>query len=553
MAQTEFWRRALLWGSGSSADRIVGVLQTAGISVTVVTTGAHPEGGTGEIEAEPPGAAAAVTHIPGGRILRIDGHVGQFRILVEDGKRTARHVEAGFILVDGPSAHSQDTGRSVRVPAEHLLTLTELEALAASPGPAGLPGAIAIWLDPREGIPDRVLATRAFRAARQLAGKGVHPVYVLHRHVPLYGLDGQEMYDDLRKAGVRFFRLDAEPPACEFLAGRIELTVPDRTTTGLPAKLTVDRILPIGQPAPLPMSQEIARLVREPVDPEGFLQKDNAHLYPSKAFRRGIYYVGACRGEVAEEEFSEEIMAILSELAEPLRSGVLEAPEGITIEKGHCISCLTCYRACPHYALDISQGPVPVPVHAACFGCGLCEALCPGRAIRLVSQPGFQALGPPAEIPGGRADRASPTWLEKAPGSLVFACSRSGGLAAEATESLGLSLPTGFTLLKIPCACSLSEEMLLDAFLNGVQKVLVLGCHEDNCVSQKGTAAGRRRLRRVTEYLEASGRHVSTCLQFASLASNESHRLARILDVLGDQSPNSTNGNARLLPRGVPE
>ena len=542
MAQTEFLRRAFVWGSGSCADRIVGVLREEAVPVTVVTTLAHPEGGAGDTQAEPPGAAAAVTHIPDGRVLQIDGHVGQFRIQVRDGEGSACNLEAGFILVDGSSPAGWDAGLPIAVPSENLLTLTGFEALASSCERAEMPGSIAIWLDPREGVPDRVLATRSFRAALQLAGKGVHPIYVLHRHVPLDGLDGQELYDDLRKAGVRFFRLDTEPPACEFIAGRIELTVPDRTTTGLPAKLTVDRILPIGQPTPLSGSPEIAWLLGESLDREGFLQKDNAHLYPFRAFRKGMYYVGPCRGEFAEEEVAEEVMAVLSEVAEPLRTGVLEAREGIAIEKGRCVSCLTCYRACPHHALDISQGPVPVPVHAACFGCGLCEALCPGRAIRLVSQP---ALLAPAQ-----AFKASGAWLADTPEGLVFACSRSAGLAAEAADRLGVKLPAGFHLVKIPCACSLSEEILLDALLQGVQKVLVLGCHEDNCVSQKGTAAGRRRLRRVAEYLEASGRNVPACLQFASLASNESHRFASLLHRFEEQSPNPANEDGGRPSRG---
>jgi coenzyme F420-reducing hydrogenase delta subunit len=140
--------------------------------------------------------------------------------------------------------------------------------------------------------------------------------------------------------------------------------------------------------------------------------------------------------------------------------------------------------------------------------------------------------------------------LADTPEGLVFACSRSAGLAAEAADRLGVKLPAGFHLVKIPCACSLSEEILLDALLQGVQKVLVLGCHEDNCVSQKGTAAGRRRLRRVAEYLEASGRNVPACLQFASLASNESHRFASLLHRFEEQSPNPANEDGGRPSRG---
>ncbi|MEW6443794.1 MAG: hydrogenase iron-sulfur subunit [bacterium] len=542
MSGDAFVKRALFWGAASSAVRVAGVLGKLDIPLTAVTADRAGAGDGAGAAADGAGAAGApaVTWVAGARVRRVDGHVGRFQVHVEDEAGAGRELEAGWILVEGaaPAARSPhaDGDPPAGLSAAHLLQLQGLEELAGAGAAAAaqMPASIALWLDPGEGWPDRTLAARAFRAALALAEREGGPaLYVLHRHVPLPRLEGQEIYDRLRNAGVRFFRLGPVPPSFRPAAGdRVELEVPDAATLGLAARLTVDRVVPIGQPVPPAEAAAIARRLGEPLDAEGFLQKDNPHLYPWRAFRAGVYYVGGGRGELDEDELEEEIPGILAEVAAPARSGAPEPPGGVSVDKGRCVSCLTCYRLCPHHALDIGQGPVPVPVHAACFRCGLCAALCPGRAIELAPIPLGGALPPGANALFAREGGSSV--LRELPakevsGTVVFACYRSGGAALEAAAGAGLGPAGACTVVSVPCACALSEEVLLDALLKGAEKIMVVGCHQDNCLSQKGTAAGKSRLARVAEYLAAAGRDASSCLRFASIASNEAHRLMRLL------------------------
>lgn len=524
MSAWPFTKKAFVWAVGPSGMAVADML--AGFSIPVIVF----QSGNGEAGA--PGGQAADTEglvsvVRGEEILRIEGHFGQFRIRVREKDGGVTEWEAGLVLILRGNRSPETKGNGISLPETNVLTIDALEALASSGGGNGVPESLGVWLDPGEGLPDRALSERALRAVLRMKTNGKPDCFVLARHVPLWGLEGQSLYDDLREKGVRFLRLGAERPGLKAADGRVEIEVQDRTISDQAVRLQVDRLLVVGQPSPPAGAGEIAKCVGDPLDIEGFLQKDNVHLYPSRSFRKGIYYVGPCKGEQAEEELVEEVGAILPEVLAPIASGEIKAPEGIRIDSGHCVSCLTCYRVCPHHALDISQGPTPVPVDPACYGCGLCAALCPGNAIELVQRPGRQILGELEDADAGAKDT---------PHTVLFCCSRSGlGPAGNGGED-ALSDSDQTSFIEVPCACSVSEEMLLAAFLRGAEEVVVVGCHPDNCVSQRGSAVGEKRTQRVARYLAATGRDPGDCIRFIAVAPNETHRLSHILSHL-DQDP----------------
>ena len=524
MSAWPFRKKAFVWAIGPSGMAVADVLAGFSIPVILFQSGNEEAGDPGVEATEADGLVSVVR---GEEILKMEGHFGQFRIRVREKGGRVTQCEAGFVLIVRGNQSPEKKGNGISLPEANILTTDELEALASSVGGNGVPDSLGVWLDPGEGLPDRALAERSLRAVLRMKTNGKPDCFVLSRHVPLWGLEGQSLYDDLRGKGVRFLRPGAERPSLKAADGRVEIEVQDRTISDQAVRLQVDRLLVVGQPSPPPGAVEIAKCVGDPLDNEGFLQKDNAHLYPSRSFRKGIYYVGPCKGEQAEEELVEEVGAILPEVLAPIASGEIMAPEGIRIDSGHCVSCLTCYRVCPHHALDISHGPTPVPVDPACHGCGLCAALCPGNAIELARRPGKQILGELEDAGAGAKDT---------PHTVLFCCRRSGLGPAGNGGKDALSDPDQTSFIEVPCACSVSEEMLLAAFLKGAEKVLVVGCHPDNCVSQRGSAVGEKRTQRVARYLAATGRDPGDSIRFVAAAPNETHRLSHILSNL-DQDP----------------
>ncbi len=429
-------------------------------------------------------------------------------------------VRAGAVVVALPAAGSDGAAAGLPL-GDANLGLEDLEGLVSQETAAAMPAAVGIWLDPAEGLPDAGLSRRALQAALKVCSRGPAEVSIFFRHVPLPEHDGQALYDELRQKGAKFFRLAGQSPEIRKENGRLAVTFQDAACSDVAVKVLLDRLVIIGRPLPSPETGRTASLLGEPVDGEGFFQKDNVHLYPCGSFRRGVFYLGRCREEITEEAALQELLALESALLPPLLAGEVEVLETIRIDPARCVSCLTCFRACPHQAIEVFQGhPVPRPVAAACLECGLCAALCPGRAIELLCEPVRQVE---AEI------RAACRGNGSGGPVLVFACTRSGWRAAEEAGRLGIAVPPEVVFIPVSCACSIREEILTAAFLEGAEKVFIAGCHQDNCRSQRGTRASEKRLERVRSYLEAAGRDPAKCLGFFSLASNEPYRLVSLL------------------------
>jgi coenzyme F420-reducing hydrogenase delta subunit len=61
------------------------------------------------------------------------------------------------------------------------------------------------------------------------------------------------------------------------------------------------------------------------------------------------------------------------------------------------------------------------------------------------------------------------------------------------------------TVIEVPCAGSLSPQMLLAPFGRGAEGVLVMTCHEDNCHSHAGRGFAQRRSEQTAAFLGLSG------------------------------------------------
>ncbi len=205
-----FTKQAFVWGIGCSGMRTANLL--AGFSIPclvlrseVEKTGQGPEGEG----VDPQGLVRVVR---GEEILRIVGCFGQFRIRIRKRNGGLSEHEAGVVFVVREEASQEMKKIGISLPNEYSLCVDELEALASSEGGSDVPDSLGVWLDPAEGLADRAMAERALRAVLSLQARGKPKCFVLARHVPLWGLEGQSLYDDLREQGVRFLRIGTYAP-----------------------------------------------------------------------------------------------------------------------------------------------------------------------------------------------------------------------------------------------------------------------------------------------------------------------------------------------------
>ena len=85
------------------------------------------------------------------------------------------------------------------------------------------------------------------------------------------------------------------------------------------------------------------------------------------------------------EEAGLEAQAVLAELMAllPERKAIPVPMARVVVDADKCAACLTCYRACPHGAIqpNTSQHRMDI-LDPACWQCGICAAVCPGRALK---------------------------------------------------------------------------------------------------------------------------------------------------------------------------
>jgi heterodisulfide reductase subunit A len=454
--------------------------------------------------------------IAGASLLRLEGCVGAYRLEVVEGSKRAWHA-AGALVV-AVDAHTGPLGLGEAL--ESTGRIASLRAYGAAVAAGELDGrAACIWLD-RDGQDRRCAGQAALTYAREHAGRGGRPV-LLCRQVPVVGPQGQKLYDGAREAGVVVIRYDQALPAIRPRDGGLCVEVQDTTIPGRVLEFKTDLLV---APAPVRPSEahaHLAAVLRQPLDLEGYLQSGNVRHRPVGAARRGVYFVGGCHDQCDPAEASLEATAVLADLLAQLPAGPVAVPaEKVRVDASKCAACLTCYRQCPHGAIEPNPSRRRMDyLDPACWQCGICAAVCPGRALEhsgLRFDQMHDTLAVAARELGGRAPL------------IAFACRQSAVPAADAADDAGLDLPADVLLIEVPCAGLVSEQFVLDAIQLGARGALVLGCHHDNCRSLWGSdLSGRRiaKVRRELETLGAGGERV----RFHTLAANEPHRLAHLL------------------------
>jgi heterodisulfide reductase subunit A len=195
------------------------------------------------------------------------------------------------------------------------------------------------------------------------------------------------------EAGVRFVRYAPErPPA--ILENR------DRAVSGvrvhhqlLGEQITINaRTVVLTTPlAPHPEAEQLSRMLKVPLDGQGFFLEAHLKLRPVEFATDGVFIAGAARFPADIGEAMAQGMAAAAKAGAPMRAGEVsvEATTART-DPRICSGCGNCQAVCPFGAVQIEpdrHGRTVSSVTAVvCKGCGACVAACPCGAIQ---QQGF--------------------------------------------------------------------------------------------------------------------------------------------------------------------
>lgn len=509
----------MIFGSGACARKIAANLVDGGVVAWLAA---------GDEAVPPTDSRSAVHGLGGAELIHCRGFAGDFELLL-DRSQTRLHKQVPAIVVALDDRRLPNYAPYGVKPGPRVMTISALEEKlqqASTEQPFGNGARIALlcgWQDDSHPA----ISRRMVDACLQLQQRVGVKTYFMTGNLKVAATGTEAMVTAAKRAGAVFLKFSHDFPAIQVMADdRFAIDYIDELTR-LPFQLEADWLVVDETVAPDAGLEALAAKLGIDCDGLGFAQSDNVRRLSNATNRQGVFVAGGSRGILSAEEQMADADQVSLKVLGFLRNPPDEALPTVTIEPGRCVRCLTCYRLCPHGAIDI--GSHMSVVTAACQSCGICVAGCPARAIEM------EGVYVDAEI----SRRLQPSAIaantaEANPPILFFGCARSAGQALALARRTGHVLPGGVQFVEVPCGGTLDTRHVLAAFEAGAGGVMICTCHGDNCQSQIGNRIAGKRADAVRDLLSAAGVE-SQRLHVASVAANMGNELTGMIRAFADR------------------
>ena len=114
----------------------------------------------------------------------------------------------------------------------------------------------------------------------------------------------------------------------------------------------------------------------------------------------------------------------------------------------------------------------------------------------------YEAQADPAVAPSPGVTPGPAGWE---PEIIAFCCNYCAYAAADLAGSRRMQYPTNIRIIHVPCTGKLEMEHILDAFMKGIDGILVAGCLEGGCHFLEGNLRARKRTDHIREMLAEIG------------------------------------------------
>ncbi|MBN1389308.1 MAG: FAD-dependent oxidoreductase, partial [Candidatus Thermoplasmatota archaeon] len=332
-------------------------------------------------------------------ILDIKGYVGNYEVELDTNGERTRMGTGAIVVTVGSVEHVPDSycfGKD-----ERIITQARLEEVLSRSRECdigtGETFVMVQCVESREGDRNycsRICCMSALKNALRI--KSLNPkaeVYVLYRDLMTYGF-WERYYMQAREKGVIFLQYDVDRKTEVKIGEKLLVTVWEPMLQEL-IEIKADHVALSTGMDPVPGSLELAKLLKVPLNQDGFFLEAHAKLRPVDFSTRGVFLAGSCHAPKFIGESIYQAQAAAARAASLLAGPTLEAEPNIAIvDVDLCSGCRTCISLCPYVAIDsITEVIEGVEVtHARineglCQGCGTCVAACPSGAIH---QRGFR-------------------------------------------------------------------------------------------------------------------------------------------------------------------
>ena len=335
-----------------------------------------------------------ITVLTATEIESVAGYIGNFKTtLVSHNGRQAgeRAIEHGVVVVA--------TGAVEYKPAEYgygqderVVTQSELEEkLHLDPSSAAsLKQVVMIQCvgsrEKERPYCSKLCCSKAIKNALKI--KQLNPsceVAILYRDIRTYGFR-EDWYGKAREAGVIFIHYEPEDKAVVTTGGeKLQVSVTDPL---LSERLTMAADLLVLSPAIVAgENQMLSQLLKLPLTQDGFFLEAHVKLRPVDFAVDGVFLCGLAHFPKPVDESIAQAAAAAARAAIPLAKGKVEVePIVSSVDQTACFGCGICEYLCPYNAIRVvetDKGKKAETIAASCKGCGLCASHCPRRTINM--------------------------------------------------------------------------------------------------------------------------------------------------------------------------
>jgi heterodisulfide reductase subunit A len=328
-------------------------------------------------------------------ITNVMGYVGNFVTTVKSEGRV-KDIEHGAVILA--------TGAEEYKPTEYLygendnvLTQLELEDFLAKEDETLMNAESLVMIqcvgcrNENRNYCSRICCSHAVKNASHL--KELNPeieIYILFRDMRTYGYR-EDYYREAADKGVKFIRWgsDDKPQvetAKEGGKSILRVTVPD-PILGRRLELDADVLTLSAAIIPSEESMEVARLFKVAMNPDGFFQEAHVKLRPVDFAAEGVFLCGIAHYPKHITETISQAYGAAGRAVTILNKDSVTASGAICeVDESACESCGACISVCDYGAIEFyetEKGKKAMVNPILCKGDGLCNTVCPARAISL--------------------------------------------------------------------------------------------------------------------------------------------------------------------------
>jgi heterodisulfide reductase subunit A-like polyferredoxin/coenzyme F420-reducing hydrogenase delta subunit len=529
-------KEVLVVGGGFSAINTALQLSRLGLRTTLLEKESVLGGGTEGLESfygfdtssmiSAVEADKNIEALTSAQMMAVEGRVGNFNVRIrKEGEEIPRKYGAIVIATGYQTELALDSEPKLRVKdeaisgtnivsQEQFCRMLQNSSLEAEPKTIGF---MFDFSDENSRFPTLATLNNALAAKEKWGSE----IYVFYKSIKVDSEGVEKIYQQARDCGVVFLKSEA-PPRITAENGRMKIEAKD-VFLGEDITLACDVLVAEELYLPGEGTEALSSLLNIRRDSKGFYQDENVHLYPVTSEKKGIFFIGSCRGDLDLGRILTDISSVVMNVNELLSPGkILVEVERVKADPQKCVACLTCIRVCPHGAIQLGRADNSKEVaeisDLACYACGICAAICPAKAIK------FQ----------GYRDEEILAQIEAIGDSLngcnvAFCCEHSAYPAADLAGKLRLHYPETLRIIKVPCAGQVDVFHILKAFEKGAAAVLVMGCEDGACHHITGNTRAKERVKYCNMLLKEAkvdGRPVA----MFNLSPNAPHKFVRAVN-----------------------